>query len=157
MVFTVVLVVVFTVVLVVVFTVVLVLVFTVVLVMVFTVVLVVVFGICWAPFHTDRLMWSFIDHWSSNQLNIFQYVHVISCVFFYLSFAVNRVLYHLMSSRFREMFKGMVCQRRLCQRRLRPPAPCRKQSLSMTRLTLRSTPSDGPQCNTIPLAKADNN
>ncbi|XP_041914111.1 neuromedin-U receptor 1 [Alosa sapidissima] len=115
-------------------------------------VLVVVFGICWAPFHTDRLMWSFIDHWTSDQLNIFQYVHVISGVFFYLSSAINPVLYNLMSSRFREMFKEVVCQRRRSQR----PVPGRKQSLSMTRLTLRSTLSDGPQCNTIALARVDN-
>ncbi|XP_062412428.1 neuromedin-U receptor 1-like, partial [Sardina pilchardus] len=115
-------------------------------------VLVVVFGICWAPFHTDRLMWSFIEHWTSDQLNIFQYVHVISGVFFYLSSAINPVLYNLMSSRFREMFKEVVCQRQRSQR----PVPGRKQSLSMTRLTLRSTLSDGPQCNTIAIARVEN-
>uniref|UniRef100_A0AAY4CW77 G-protein coupled receptors family 1 profile domain-containing protein n=1 Tax=Denticeps clupeoides TaxID=299321 RepID=A0AAY4CW77_9TELE len=67
-------------------------------------VLVVVFGICWAPFHTDRLMWSFIDQWTTDQLEIFQYVHVISGVFFYLSSAINPILYNLMSTRFRKMF-----------------------------------------------------
>ncbi|KAL2090208.1 hypothetical protein ACEWY4_014896 [Coilia grayii] len=111
-------------------------------------VLVVVFGICWAPFHIDRLMWSFIEDWTSDQLNLFQYVHVISGVFFYLSSAVNPVLYNLMSSRFREMFKEAVCQRPS----RRQPAPTRQQSLSMTCLTLRSTLSNGPQCNTLTLA-----
>uniref|UniRef100_A0A8B9K316 Neuromedin U receptor 1a n=1 Tax=Astyanax mexicanus TaxID=7994 RepID=A0A8B9K316_ASTMX len=64
-------------------------------------VLVVMFGICWAPFHTDRLMWSFMDQWASGQVEIFQayeYVHVISGVFFYLSSAVNPILYNLMST-----------------------------------------------------------
>ncbi|XP_063058178.1 neuromedin-U receptor 1-like [Engraulis encrasicolus] len=116
-------------------------------------VLVVVFGICWAPFHVDRLMWSFIDDWTSEQLHLFQYVHLVSGVLFYLSSAVNPVLYNLMSSRFREMFKEAMCHRHGCH-----PVPARKQSLSMTRLTLRSTLSDGPQCNIKPdtNAKADN-
>uniref|UniRef100_A0A3Q3NH52 Neuromedin U receptor 1a n=1 Tax=Labrus bergylta TaxID=56723 RepID=A0A3Q3NH52_9LABR len=74
-------------------------------------VLVVVFGICWAPFHTDRLMWSFISDWTDNHLEIFEYVHIISGVFFYLSSAVNPILYNLMSTRFREMFKEVMCHR----------------------------------------------
>ncbi|KAM4629845.1 neuromedin-U receptor 1 [Polymixia lowei] len=100
-------------------------------------VLVVVFGICWAPFHTDRLMWSFITNWTDDHLETFQYVHVISGVFFYLSSAVNPILYNLMSTRFREMFKEVMCHRP------RHPAP-RKHSLSVTRVTLRSTVSDAP-------------
>ncbi|XP_056132823.1 neuromedin-U receptor 1 [Lampris incognitus] len=98
-------------------------------------VLVVVFGICWAPFHTDRLMWSFISDWTEEHLETFQYVHIISGVFFYLSSAVNPILYNLMSTRFREMFKDVMCHRP------RRPAP-RKHSLSVTRVTLRSTLSD---------------
>ncbi|XP_029285769.1 neuromedin-U receptor 1 isoform X2 [Cottoperca gobio] len=101
-------------------------------------VLVVVFGICWAPFHTDRLMWSFINDWSDNHLEIFEYVHVISGVFFYLSSAVNPILYNLMSTRFREMFKEVMCHR---PHDITP----RKHSLSVTRMTLRSTLSDAPQ------------
>ncbi|KAM9849114.1 neuromedin-U receptor 1 [Aulostomus maculatus] len=100
-------------------------------------VLVVVFGICWAPFHTDRLMWSFINNWTVNHLEIFQYVHIISGVFFYLSSAVNPILYNLMSTRFREMFKEVMCPRPL---HITP----RKHSLSVTRVTLRSTLSDAP-------------
>ncbi|XP_067086077.1 neuromedin-U receptor 1 [Osmerus mordax] len=98
-------------------------------------VLVVVFGICWAPFHTDRLMWSFISDENSGHLEVFQYVHIISGVFFYLSSAVNPVLYNLMSTRFREMFKEVMCHRTR-------HAPPRKYSLSVTRVTLRSTLSD---------------
>uniref|UniRef100_A0A670ZIR3 Neuromedin U receptor 1 n=1 Tax=Pseudonaja textilis TaxID=8673 RepID=A0A670ZIR3_PSETE len=77
-----------------------------------TLMLVVVFGICWAPFHTDRLVWSFVSHWTDAMQRMFQYVHVFSGVFFYLSSAVNPVLYNLMSSRFREMFKEVMCHRR---------------------------------------------
>uniref|UniRef100_H3CQU9 Neuromedin U receptor 1 n=1 Tax=Tetraodon nigroviridis TaxID=99883 RepID=H3CQU9_TETNG len=66
--------------------------------------LVVVFGLCWAPFHVDRLMWSCMDVSSERQLRVFEQVHVISGVFFYLSSAVNPILYNLMSTRFRETF-----------------------------------------------------
>ncbi|CAN9500974.1 unnamed protein product [Ophioblennius macclurei] len=100
-------------------------------------VLVVVFGICWAPFHTDRLMWSFISDWTDTHLEVFEYVHIISGVFFYLSSAVNPILYNLMSTRFREMFKEVMCHR---PHRTAP----RKHSLSVTRVTLRSTLSDAP-------------
>ncbi|XP_023255616.1 neuromedin-U receptor 1-like [Seriola lalandi dorsalis] len=103
-------------------------------------VLVVVFGICWAPFHTDRLMWSFISDWSVYHLEIFEYVHNISGVFFYLSSAVNPILYNLMSTRFREMFKEVMCHR---PHHIAP----RKYSLSVTRVTLRSTLSDAPVSN----------
>ncbi|KAF7667214.1 hypothetical protein LDENG_00072070 [Lucifuga dentata] len=103
-------------------------------------VLVVVFGICWAPFHTDRLMWSFINEWTDNHLEIFQYVHVISGVFFYLSSAINPILYNLMSTRFREMFKEVMCH-------LPHNTTPRTHSLSVTRMTLRSTLSNAPPSN----------
>ncbi|XP_054458954.1 neuromedin-U receptor 1 [Anoplopoma fimbria] len=111
-------------------------------------VLVVVFGICWAPFHTDRLMWSFINDWTDNHLEIFQYVHIISGVFFYLSSAVNPILYNLMSTRFREMFKEVMCHR---PHNIGP----RKHSLSVTRVTLRSTLSDVPLSNGAAVVEAE--
>ncbi|XP_077573462.1 neuromedin-U receptor 1 [Stigmatopora nigra] len=99
-------------------------------------VLVVVFGICWAPFHTDRLVWSFITDWTSNLQQLFEYVHILSGVFFYLSSAVNPILYNLMSTRFREMFTEVMCHR--------SHAIPRKYSLSVTRVTLRSTLNEAP-------------
>ncbi|XP_053566277.1 neuromedin-U receptor 1 [Bombina bombina] len=96
-------------------------------------ILVVVFGICWAPFHTDRLMWSFIDHWTREKHQIFAFVHVFSGVFFYLSSAINPVLYNLLSTRFREMFKEVMCRGRI--KRLNS----RRSSPSVTRVTTRST------------------
>ncbi|XP_040896649.1 neuromedin-U receptor 1 [Toxotes jaculatrix] len=111
-------------------------------------VLVVVFGICWAPFHTDRLMWSFISDWTDNHLEIFEYVHIISGVFFYLSSAVNPILYNLMSTRFREMFKEVMCHR---PHHITP----RKHSLSVTRVTLRSILSDAPLSNGATVVEAE--
>ncbi|XP_076582875.1 neuromedin-U receptor 1 [Chaetodon auriga] len=111
-------------------------------------ILVVVFAICWAPFHTDRLMWSFISDWTDSHLEIFQYVHIISGVFFYLSSAVNPILYNLMSTRFREMFKEVMCHR---PHHINP----RKHSLSVTRVTLRSTLSDAPLSNGAAVVEAE--
>ncbi|XP_076000861.1 neuromedin-U receptor 1-like [Genypterus blacodes] len=72
-------------------------------------VLVVVFGLCWAPFHVDRLMWSYMDTWSAQHLKIFEHVHIVSGVCFYLSSSVNPILYNLLSTRFREMFRQVMC------------------------------------------------
>ncbi|XP_005997416.1 neuromedin-U receptor 1 isoform X2 [Latimeria chalumnae] len=112
-------------------------------------VLVVVFGICWAPFHTDRLMWSFIGHWTGEMHQVFQYVHIISGVFFYLSSTVNPILYNLMSTRFHEMFKEVMCHGQ--HKRV---GRCRKYSLSVTRAMTRSTvcehlPNIGPPLSDI--------
>lgn len=104
------------------------------------VILVVVFAICWAPFHTDRLVWSFISEWTASHHEIFQYVHIISGVLFYISSAVNPILYNLMSTRFREMFKEVMCHR------AHHSTP-RTHSLSVTRVTLRSTLSVTPLSN----------
>lgn len=101
------------------------------------VVLVMVFGICWAPFHIDRLMWSFVSEWTKGLDLAFQYVHVISGVFFYLSSAVNPVLYSLMSSRFRETFWEALCLGTRCRRH----RPCRT-SHTLSRVATGSTLCD---------------
>ncbi|KAI4885489.1 hypothetical protein NFI96_033710, partial [Prochilodus magdalenae] len=75
------------------------------------VVLVIVFGICWAPFHIDRVMWSYIDNWTGEHLRVYEFVHLVSGIFFYLSSVVNPILYNLMSSRFRDMFREVACRK----------------------------------------------
>ncbi|XP_061862121.1 neuromedin-U receptor 1 [Colius striatus] len=113
-------------------------------------VLVVVFGICWAPFHTDRLVWSFVSSWTSPMLHMFQYVHIISGIFFYLSSAANPILYNLMSTRFREMFKEVMCHpsHRLPR--------SHKYSPSITRATTRSTECEPlPSTNGLRLSDAE--
>uniref|UniRef100_A0A8C5UCE2 Neuromedin U receptor 2 n=1 Tax=Malurus cyaneus samueli TaxID=2593467 RepID=A0A8C5UCE2_9PASS len=57
-------------------------------------VLVIVFAICWAPFHIDRLFFSFVVEWTS--------------VFFYLSSATNPIIYNLLSQRFRMAFLSVI-------------------------------------------------
>ncbi|XP_061641842.1 neuromedin-U receptor 1 isoform X1 [Phyllopteryx taeniolatus] len=74
-------------------------------------IVVAVFGVCWAPFHTERLLWSSVGQWTDLMHNIYQYVHILSGVLFYLSSAVNPVIYSLISTRFRECFSDLVCSR----------------------------------------------
>ncbi|XP_075386267.1 neuromedin-U receptor 1 [Tenrec ecaudatus] len=113
-------------------------------------VLVVVFGICWAPFHADRLMWSFVSHWTDGLHMAYQALHVLSGIFFYLSSAVNPVLYSLMSTRFRETFKEVLCLGAPC-RRHRPG----RHSHSLHRVTTGSTLCDlgSPSIRALPLAE----
>ncbi|XP_032081730.1 neuromedin-U receptor 1 [Thamnophis elegans] len=114
--------------------------------------LVIVFGICWAPFHTDRLVWSFVTHWTDQMHRVFQYLHILSGVFFYLSSAVNPILYNLMSSRFREMFKDVMCHRRSQRWR-----SC-KRSPSSVRTTVRSTVLEHlPGSHGLPLSDMEDN
>ncbi|KAM3621986.1 uncharacterized protein V6R79_018712 [Siganus canaliculatus] len=72
-------------------------------------IVVAVFGVCWAPFHIERLLWSSISHWTDLMHNIYQYVHILSGILFYLSSAVNPIIYSLLSTRFRECFRELVC------------------------------------------------
>lgn len=89
-----------------------------------------VFGLCWAPFHLDRLMWSCMDISSEHHLRVFEQVHIVSGVFFYLSSAVNPILYNLMSTRFRETFSHITC----CSKR--------RSTRSSLQVTQRSTLSE---------------
>ncbi|XP_058488099.1 neuromedin-U receptor 2 [Solea solea] len=72
-------------------------------------IVVAVFGVCWAPFHIERLLWSSISQWTDLMHNIYQYVHIVSGVLFYLSSAVNPIIYSLLSTRFRESFRELMC------------------------------------------------
>ncbi|XP_053575630.1 neuromedin-U receptor 2 [Bombina bombina] len=71
-------------------------------------VLVMVFAICWAPFHTDRLFFSFVVVWTEPLANVFNLIHVVSGVFFYLSSAVNPLIYNLLSRRFHTAFRNFL-------------------------------------------------
>uniref|UniRef100_G3U1P4 Neuromedin U receptor 2 n=2 Tax=Loxodonta africana TaxID=9785 RepID=G3U1P4_LOXAF len=71
-------------------------------------VLVLVFAICWTPFHLDRLFFSFVEEWTESLAAVFNLIHVVSGVFFYLSSAVNPIIYNLLSRRFRAAFQNVI-------------------------------------------------
>uniref|UniRef100_A0A8C4R3I9 Growth hormone secretagogue receptor type 1 n=1 Tax=Eptatretus burgeri TaxID=7764 RepID=A0A8C4R3I9_EPTBU len=65
------------------------------------VVVVVAFVVCWLPFHVGRnlfLLTSNADRWL-KQLS--QYFNIVAIVFFYLSAAINPVLYNIVSRNYR--------------------------------------------------------
>ncbi|XP_010637999.1 neuromedin-U receptor 2 [Fukomys damarensis] len=71
-------------------------------------VLVLVFAVCWMPFHADRLFFSFVEEWTEPLAAVFNLIHVVSGVFFYLSSAVNPVIYNLLSRRFQAAFRNVI-------------------------------------------------
>ncbi|XP_051516648.1 growth hormone secretagogue receptor type 1-like [Myxocyprinus asiaticus] len=71
------------------------------------VVIVLVFVLCWLPFHVSRTLFSMSD--SSDKLYyINQYFNLVSLVLFYVSAAVNPLLYNIMSARYRANVLAML-------------------------------------------------
>ncbi|XP_034554598.1 neuromedin-U receptor 2 [Notolabrus celidotus] len=114
-------------------------------------IVVAVFGICWAPFHIERLLWSSISQWTDLMHNIYQYVHILSGVFFYLSSAVNPIIYSLLSTRFRECFRELVCSHTEDSSSVRDSPPFPKILLDPSVSSCRSQTEDKHSNAVIPL------
>ncbi|XP_063065556.1 neurotensin receptor type 1-like [Engraulis encrasicolus] len=67
-------------------------------------VVVVAFIICWLPYHIRRLMFCYISEWSQHLYDFYHYFYMVTNVLFYVSSAVNPVLYNLVSANFRRLF-----------------------------------------------------
>ncbi|KAF2979033.1 hypothetical protein EK904_000196 [Melospiza melodia maxima] len=93
-------------------------------------VLVIVFAICWAPFHIDRLFFSFVVEWTEPLANTFNLIHVVSGVFFYLSSATNPIIYNLLSQRFRMAFLSVIAP--CCKHCAPKHPPCKISSQKST-------------------------
>lgn len=76
---------------------------------VITVAVVVAFFICWAPFHSQRLLAVYAQSRKSEPegalVLVYSTLTYVSGVFYYLSTTVNPLLYNIMSNKFREAFK----------------------------------------------------
>ncbi|XP_040060793.2 neuromedin-U receptor 1 isoform X2 [Gasterosteus aculeatus] len=107
-------------------------------------IVVAVFGVCWAPFHIERLLWSSITQWTDSMHAVYQYVHIVSGVFFYLSSAVNPVIYSLLSTRFRECFRELVCSQAEDNSSVRdsPPLPMTLLEATVSRGAARAEGKD---------------
>ncbi|XP_035036560.1 growth hormone secretagogue receptor type 1 [Hippoglossus stenolepis] len=71
-------------------------------------VIVLAFVLCWLPFHVGRTIFSLS---LGNSLFIYylsQYFNLVSSVLFYLSAAINPLLYNLMSARYRHAVRSLV-------------------------------------------------
>ncbi|XP_008253653.2 neuromedin-U receptor 2 [Oryctolagus cuniculus] len=116
-------------------------------------VLVLAFAICWTPFHIDRLFFSFVEEWNESLAAVFNLIHVVSGVFFYLSSAVNPIIYNLLSRRFQAAFRNVIspsCKRGHTQHHSQEPPTQRNIFLTECHL-VDLTEDAGPQsppCNT---------
>ncbi|XP_032886886.1 growth hormone secretagogue receptor type 1 [Amblyraja radiata] len=60
------------------------------------------FVLCWLPFHIGRYLFSkAFEEWTERLYLISQYCNLVSCVLFYLSAAINPILYNIMSKKYR--------------------------------------------------------
>ncbi|XP_047204575.1 neuromedin-U receptor 2 [Girardinichthys multiradiatus] len=114
-------------------------------------IVVAVFGVCWAPFHIERLLWSSVSQWTDVMHNVYQYIHILSGIFFYLSSAVNPIIYSLLSTRFRECFRELVCSHAESNSSVRDSPPFPKILLDSSISRLRTEYEIKDSTSTIPL------
>ncbi|KAI4871533.1 hypothetical protein NFI96_017483 [Prochilodus magdalenae] len=72
------------------------------------VVIVLVFVLCWLPFHVGRTLFSLSPDYSAALYYISQYLNLVSFVLFYLSAAINPLLYNVLSARYRANVRSML-------------------------------------------------
>lgn len=68
------------------------------------IVIVITFFISWAPFHAQRLVFVYGQHWS-NYIPINEFLFTFAGCFYYLSCAINPIIYNVMSRRYRTAFR----------------------------------------------------
>ncbi|XP_046568005.1 pyrokinin-1 receptor-like [Haliotis rubra] len=73
---------------------------------------VVAFFVCWAPFHSQRLMTSYLsrNQWTLELLDFQSHLFYISGVLYFFNSTVNPLLYNMMSRKFRRAFKRTLCR-----------------------------------------------
>uniref|UniRef100_A0A670ZDA2 Neurotensin receptor 1 n=1 Tax=Pseudonaja textilis TaxID=8673 RepID=A0A670ZDA2_PSETE len=67
---------------------------------------VIAFVVCWLPYHVRRLMYCYIseNQWSDFLFDFYHYFYMLTNILFYVSSAINPVLYNLVSTNFRQIF-----------------------------------------------------
>ncbi|XP_043971955.1 neurotensin receptor type 1 isoform X3 [Gambusia affinis] len=65
---------------------------------------VIAFVVCWLPYHARRLMFCYISDWSDNMYDFYHYFYMLTNVLFYVSSAINPILYNLVSATYRQIF-----------------------------------------------------
>ncbi|XP_048883691.1 growth hormone secretagogue receptor type 1-like [Brienomyrus brachyistius] len=71
-------------------------------------VIVLAFVLCWLPFHVGRTLFSMSLSSSPDMYYISQYFNLVSFVLFYLSAAINPILYNTMSTRYRAAVRSLL-------------------------------------------------
>ncbi|XP_003220749.1 neurotensin receptor type 1 [Anolis carolinensis] len=67
---------------------------------------VIAFVVCWLPYHVRRLMYCYVpeDQWTDFLYDFYHYFYMLTNILFYVSSAINPVLYNLVSANFRQTF-----------------------------------------------------
>ncbi|XP_076133422.1 neurotensin receptor type 1 [Alosa pseudoharengus] len=65
---------------------------------------VIAFVVCWLPYHARRLMFCYVAQWTDALYDFYHYLYMATNVLFYVSSAVNPVLYNLVSANYRQIF-----------------------------------------------------
>ncbi|XP_015271093.1 PREDICTED: neurotensin receptor type 1 [Gekko japonicus] len=67
---------------------------------------VIAFVVCWLPYHVRRLMYCYVpeDQWTDFLFDFYHYFYMLTNILFYVSSAINPVLYNLVSANFRQIF-----------------------------------------------------
>ncbi|XP_043938150.1 neurotensin receptor type 2 [Protopterus annectens] len=107
--------------------------------------IVIAYVICWLPYHARRLMYCYVptDSWSDFLYTFYHYFYMLTNTLFYVSSAVNPVLYNVVSSTFRKLFFETLAY--LCKSKRQvmksPQAAQRSQSIksNMTVLSSQTT------------------
>ncbi|XP_071999696.1 neurotensin receptor type 2 [Engystomops pustulosus] len=78
--------------------------------------IVIAYFVCWLPYHARRLMFCYIpdDDWSGFLYTFYHYFYMLTNTLFYVSSAVNPILYNMVSSSFRQLFletMGLSCSK----------------------------------------------
>ncbi|XP_038606672.1 neurotensin receptor type 1 [Tachyglossus aculeatus] len=95
---------------------------------------VIAFVVCWLPYHIRRLMFCYIheDQWTPFLYDFYHYFYMLTNVLFYVSSAINPILYNLVSANFRQIFVSTLAF--LCppwrRKKKRPPFPGKSNSIS---------------------------
>ncbi|XP_036404322.1 growth hormone secretagogue receptor type 1-like [Megalops cyprinoides] len=71
-------------------------------------VIVLAFVLCWLPFHVGRTLFSVSLSSSPDMYYVSQYFNLVSFVLFYLSAAINPILYNTMSARYRSAVRSLL-------------------------------------------------
>ncbi|KAM6982451.1 neurotensin receptor type 1 [Tautogolabrus adspersus] len=82
---------------------------------------VIAFVVCWLPYHARRLMFCYISDWSDHLYDFYHYFYMVTNVLFYVSSAINPILYNLVSANYRQIFFSTL--RHIC-------LPCRNSTTS---------------------------
>ncbi|XP_051962168.1 neurotensin receptor type 1-like [Xyrauchen texanus] len=65
---------------------------------------VIAFVVCWLPYHARRLMFCYVTEWTHTLFDFYHYFYMVTNVLFYVSSAINPILYNLVSANYRQIF-----------------------------------------------------